>query len=110
MRTLLIAIVGLVVVGAGTSSADVICTVVPPWCVINNGSTSPNPDNVIDDASYQGDFVFVRNVGCPPDWPADNADDPCPDPGAPTQVELVAGGEVGRFLSVYDSSTITIVR
>jgi cysteine-rich repeat protein len=79
------------------------------WCVINNGLAPPYPVNVIDDAAYSGDTVFVRNVGCPPHWggPGVNAYDPCPNPGGPTEVDVVDGGAVLRLLA-YDSSTVTI--
>jgi hypothetical protein len=64
--------------------------------VINNGLAPPHPANVINDASYSGDFdVYVRNVGCPPAWPSGGADWACPSPGAPTEVALVQGGAVG---------------
>jgi hypothetical protein len=75
--------------------------------VINNGFAPPNPANVIDDDTYYFDSVYVRNVGCPPGWPTGNASDPCPSPGAPTEVALVSGGEVDGGLHAYDSSSIT---
>jgi hypothetical protein len=91
--------------------------------VINNGLAPPNPANVIN--SDYGDAVYVRNVGCPPGWPDANPDDPCPSPGAPTEVEIVdgtiwypqahesssitmSGGEVGYDLAAFDSSTVTL--
>ena len=75
--------------------------------VINNGLAPPNPANVIDDATYSGDYVYVRNVGCPPGWPAGGPDDPCPSPDGATEVEVVSGGEV-YTLRAYDSSTVTM--
>ena len=108
MRALLIAMVGLVIGGTGISSAAVTCVPIAPLgrrCVINNGLAPPNPENVIDDATYGTDYVYVRNVGCPPDWPSGFATDACPDPGAATEVE-VAG--VVRELAAHDSSAITI--
>ena len=57
--------------------------------MINNGLAPPNPANVIDDDTYYWYDVHVRNVECPPGWPAGNADDPCPFPGAPTEVAVV---------------------
>jgi cysteine-rich repeat protein len=108
MRTLLIAMVGLVVGAAGVASAAVCGD--PPnegHCVINNGSAPPNPDNVIDDATYSSNAVWVRNVGCPPGWPAVSPDAPCPSPGASTAIELVAGG-TATYLLALDSSSITV--
>jgi hypothetical protein len=76
--------------------------------VINNGLDCSNPANVIGDATYQGALLYVRNVGCPPGWPAvGNPWDGCPSPGAPTEVCLVDGGETGG-LSAYDSSSIAV--
>jgi hypothetical protein len=76
--------------------------------VINNGLAPPNPANVISDAAYQYDGFIIRNVGCPPGWPASGDPwDPCPSPGAATEVELADGGEVGG-LDPHDSSTVTI--
>ena len=76
--------------------------------VINNGSAPPNAANVIDVADdYSDDSVYVRNVGCQPGWPAVFPHDLCPSPGAPTEVEIVTGGEA-RYLLAYDSSTIEI--
>ena len=109
MRTLLIAMVGLVVAMPGVVSAAVCGD--PPYedrCVINNGLAPPNPENVINDATYASDAVYVRNVGCPPEWPASsNARTPCPSPGAPTEAALVNGGDVGG-LGVFDTSTVTM--
>ena len=43
--------------------------------MISNGLAPPNPTNVINDATYSGDFeVYVRNVGCPPGWRSGGAD------------------------------------
>ena len=44
--------------------------------VINNGLAPPDPANVVDHDTYHAD-VYVRNVGCPPAWPAGSADDSC---------------------------------
>jgi len=74
--------------------------------VINNGLDCSNPGNVIDDDTYEYDTVYVRNAGCPP-FGAMNPDDPCPSPGAPTDVCLVTGGSV-TYLTVMDSSTVTM--
>jgi len=77
--------------------------------MINNGLTPPNPENVIDGAdNYSGDDVYVRNVGCPPGWPAVFPDDPCPSPGAATEVEIVSGGTMEGVLCPFDSSTVTM--
>jgi hypothetical protein len=113
---LLIAMVGLVVAGAGASNAAVTCVGAPPGlrCVINNGLAPPNPENVINDATYSGDMVYVRNVGCPPGWPGVPpgvyTGGPCPEPwGQATEVLLTDGGSVGSLgMGVYDSSIITI--
>ena len=75
--------------------------------MINNGSTPPNPGNVIDHETYQEDIVYVRNVGCPPGWPAGSGSDPCPSPGGATEVEAASGARVYN-LWAYDSSTITM--
>jgi hypothetical protein len=79
-----------------------------PSLLINNGLAPPNLENVIDDGTYSTYIVDVRNAGCPPEWPAGYIDDPCPDPGAPTEVALVDGGSVGYFFTVNDSSIITM--
>jgi len=72
--------------------------------LINNGLAPPNPLNVIDAADdyYSEHRVFVRNVGCPP---GGSPGDPCPSPGAPTDVELVEGGLAGDMY-IYDSSNL----
>jgi hypothetical protein len=75
--------------------------------VINNGFAPPNPANVIDDGTYGSDDVYVRNVGCPPGWPAAAPHAPCASPGAPTTVELTSGGTVIDLIT-NDSSTITM--
>ncbi len=99
-------VLGLVVAVAGTSSADVTC--VSNQCVINNGLAPPNPENIIDDWTYQDAFVHVRNVGCPPGWPGSGFPvDDCPSPGPPTEVEMADDGEA-TYLFVYDSSTVTM--
>jgi hypothetical protein len=99
MRTLLIALVGLLVVVPGVASAADI--------VINNGLAPPNSENVIDDGTYSDDYVYVRSVGCPPGWPAVGGLDSCPSPGAPTEVELTDGGTV-LLLFALDSCAITM--
>ena len=48
--------------------------------MINNGLAPPDPANVIDDATYSDDSVYVRNVGCPPGWPAVLPLTSCPSP------------------------------
>jgi hypothetical protein len=116
MRTLLIAIAGLLV-GAAGASADVICVQIPGGppgeedCVINNGLAPPNPENVIDDSTYLDDWIIVRNVGCPPVWPAQppegTAWSPCPSPGGPTEVEVGVDGRLAH-VSALDSSLVTI--
>ena len=89
----------------GDAIADIVCND-EHECVINNGLAPPNPDNVIDDGTYEGDTVYVRNTDCPPGWPAVSPDDPCPAPwGEPTEIAIVVGGEVG-FLRTYEASTI----
>jgi hypothetical protein len=73
--------------------------------LINNGMAPPNPLNVIDAADdYSEDYVFVRNVDCPP---GGSLGDPCPSPGAPTDVGLEEGGFVNA-LSIYDSSNLNM--
>ena len=71
--------------------------------VVNNGLDCSNPGNVIEDATYQSDRVFVRNVGCGTPDPGS----PCPSPGAATEVCVEAGGNV-YGLYVYDSSAVTM--
>ena len=67
---------------------------------INNGLAPPNPANVIDaNNSFPSDRVIVANVGCEHEVPAF-----CESPGAPTSVELRAGGEVGDSVLVFESS------
>ncbi len=61
--------------------------------LINNGLAPPNPANVI--STNVGGFALVQNVGC--DVVAQGR--PCPMPGAPTEVALVAGGVVGALVS-----------
>jgi hypothetical protein len=76
--------------------------------LIDNGLAPPTPLNVIDAADdYLDDHVYVRNVGCPPGWPGSSADDPCPSPGAATEVEVAGDGYVD-YLSSYDTSTVTM--
>jgi len=108
MRTLLIAMVGLVVAGAASATVTCIDDGVL-YCVINNGLGPPEPENVIDDATYYDANVTVRNVGCPPGWPSGNPGDPCPSPGGPTEVEVVEGGgsEVHN-LRVFESSSVAV--
>jgi len=76
--------------------------------LINNGLDCSNPANVVEDDTYLGDedSVHVRNVGCPPGWPAGNPDDLCPSPGVATEVCVEEGGELNE-LHAYDSSIIT---
>ena len=92
---ILFAIVALLLAPPGAAQAANI--------VINNGLAPPNPENVID--YVVSDHVRIRNVGCPPagglPW------DPCPSPGAPTEVALVPGGDA-IVSSVYESSTFTM--
>lgn len=76
--------------------------------VINNGLECSNPGNVIGDETDPGDVVHVRNVGCPPGWPAAFPDDPCPAPGDATDV-CVDTDEMWE-LHAYDSSTVTVNR
>jgi hypothetical protein len=87
-------------------AASVHC--VSGYCVINNGEAPPNPDNIIDDATYSGNYaVYVRNVGCPPGWPTVSAEDPCPSPGAGTEAVVEAGADaIG--VGALDSSAVTM--
>jgi hypothetical protein len=96
MRNLLANALSLLVLPLAAQAADV---------VINNGLAPPNPANVID--HHTSDAVYVRNVGCPPGWPTTNASDPCPSPGAATEVLIAEGGEVSG-LHVHDSSIAAI--
>jgi hypothetical protein len=75
--------------------------------MINNGLAPPNPANVIDYAIHWEDEVYVRNVGCPPGWPAGNPGDPCASPGAATEVELATSGPVPLLLT-HDTSAVTV--
>jgi len=103
MRTLLIAMVGLVVgLPAVAGAQDDI--------MINNGLAPPNPENVIDAADdySSNDDVYVRNVGCPPGWPSGNPRDPCPSPGGPTEVEFASEGYVDGYVYALESSSITM--
>ena len=78
------------------------------YIVINNGLDCSNPGNVIDQDTYQGDTLYVRNVGCPPGWPeVGNPFDDCPSPGDPTEVCVEVGGFVS-YMHVYDFSTVTM--
>ena len=64
------------------------------YILINNGLAPPNPDNVIDAPPMPStDLFLVRNTDCPP--PATAAYGPCPSPGTPTQVEVLAGAIFG---------------
>jgi hypothetical protein len=77
----------------------------PAWAVdvvINNGAA-----NLLSDATHAGDVVYLRNVGCPPAWPAGAADDACPSPGAATEAEAVAGASV-QGIEVLDSSSYSM--
>ena len=71
--------------------------------LINNGLDCSNPGNVIDHATYQSDYVYVRNAGCGTPDPGS----PCASPGDATEVCVEVGGEVYE-LSPYDSSAVTI--
>ena len=94
--------------------------------VINNGSAPPDPDNVIDDDRYGANpTIHVRNVGCPP---GGAESDPCPTPGAATEIELdtpigddpwalyvldssiatMTGGRVRTSIVTYDSASFTM--
>jgi hypothetical protein len=126
MRTFLIVIVGLVVTAPGVASAIACGSDHPTLCVINNGSAPPNPQNVIDDATHSSHEVYVRNVGCPPFWPAGLPTNRCNSPGSPTGAEvadggsaedvnvyetstvMVSGGSVGYGVNAYDTSTVTM--
>ena len=70
--------------------------------VINNGLAPPAPSNVIDSSRPDLRFqdVFVRNVGC------DGTFTTCGSPGAPTTVELAAGGQVWELVGRDTSSLI----
>ena len=57
--------------------------------VINNGLAPPIPDNVLDDATYADDGVYIRNVGCG----NSQAWAHCADPGDPTASEMLEGGQ-----------------
>ncbi len=72
--------------------------------LLNNGLGPPDPANVIDHATYAVDTLYVRNFGCPP---AGDLFDPCPAPGAATDLSLEAGGAVG-WIYTYDSSRATM--
>ena len=74
------------------------------YIFINNGLAPPNPANVIDDGTYSGDFILVRNVGC---TTPGLVNDPCPSYGDPTDVELTIGGAV-KYLYPRDTSTVTM--
>jgi len=71
--------------------------------LLNNGLAPPAPSNLIDDARYLDDHVYVRNVGCGTPY----FESPCAEPGAPTDVEFADGGDLFALRS-YDSSTITV--
>jgi hypothetical protein len=109
MRTLLTL---LIAVGWAGVAGAAVCGDFPDEddCVINNGLAPLNPENVIDNAD---DFssnrsLFVRSVGCPPEWPDGFASAPCPSPGAPTEIEVVDGGYVDGNLQALDSCFVTM--
>lgn len=61
---------------------------------ISNGLAPPNPENVISDDRYADTDVYVRDA----------------ESGAPTTVELISGGRIGRSegLTVLDSSVALV--
>jgi hypothetical protein len=105
LRVALLGGLSLVLLAAGDAPGAVICH--DGYCVINNGLTPSDPENVIDDAAYLGESVVARNAGCPVTWPAVPAWEACASPGAATDVEVVAGAQLFS-LTVLDNSTATI--
>ncbi len=73
--------------------------------LINNGLAPPVASNVIDDATFAMEDVFVRNVGCDSTEP--NQVSPCPAPGDSTTVGVESGAEIGS-LSVFDASRAVV--
>lgn len=73
--------------------------------VLNNGLAPPNPDNSLDHPylTDSHDRLVVRNVGCG----AVGAFDPCPTPGAPTELAVSDGGLTSN-LDVLDTSSIAM--
>jgi hypothetical protein len=96
-RAIALLAIGLLCHPAVAGAADVL---------VANGSAPPDPANVVGDAAYANDHLWVRNAGCPPQGPADPAAD-CPAPGASTAVAVIAGADMGR-LTVCDSASIVM--
>jgi hypothetical protein len=96
-----------------TASLTSMC--VDHHCVIDRGLLPPNRNYIIEDTRYSGDQLFVRNAGCPFEWPEipsgwqldDYAESACPLPGASTDVRLEGAGSVVG-LQAHDSSHISM--
>jgi hypothetical protein len=70
---------------------------------LSNGLAPPNPDNVIADATFVADVVWVRDLGCAiADFTL------CPTFGTPTTARLEDGGVVD-FLYVLDTSNLFVI-
>lgn len=95
----LVSVLAWTLASAGAVSADAV--------VINNGLAPPNPDNLIGDTSFEDDYIYVENVGCPPGWPEGDPEEPCPSPGDPTDVEVANGAAVWE-IAVHESSSVKV--
>lgn len=86
-------------------------TLLPPESTfIANGQAVTGPDNVIDasDPATQFHDVYVRNQGCPDQWPAAYRDGSCSSPGAATEVDILAGADIPGTLNVLDTATVRL--
>lgn len=95
-KTYLLLVTSLIATGAIPAvGADLI--------VINNGSSPPNPVNVInaaDGSTYADALIHVHNLGC------DGSVNPCATPGNPTTVTVEEGAGVGSSVVAFESSVI----
>lgn len=69
-----------------------------------------DPDNVLDaaDPATLHHDVYVRDVGCPSNWPSAFADDPCFEPGAKTELVVEAGANLPGSLYARDDSEVIV--
>lgn len=82
----------------------------PPSAFVANGQPSGGPQNTLDasDVATRYHDIVVRNSNCPDAWPAARRDDPCSDPGFPTEVEVVDGAVIPGLITVLDQAAVVI--
>jgi len=80
----------------------------PEEVMIRNGGAPPAAANVVDDARYAADDLYVRDVDCPTPVVTGGPEDACALPGAATAARLEAGASVGFNLTVLDRSSLEL--